>query len=191
MHACMHTCVLPHLKLEWTFLSLYKEGRKSLFSRWGQTNTTDRAGILASLHQWQGCHDKLGALSSGLGAVPCASAEGLSSAECGYSLQTEPSPICFALTPGRAATWLFEFLWAAIIWKAWLPLCCHRHKSTLCQRWEGVKLSCLVRKETCRVQHSKNSILWECSCLQYVGGCEVYLWKLQIFKTKRKQLPTT
>lgn len=35
-YACMHMCVLPHLKQEWTFPSLYKEERKSLFSRWGQ-----------------------------------------------------------------------------------------------------------------------------------------------------------
>lgn len=33
MYACMHMCVLPYLKWKWTFLSLYKEGRKSPFSR--------------------------------------------------------------------------------------------------------------------------------------------------------------
>lgn len=43
--------------------------------------------------------------------------------------------------PGRAAACLLEFLWAAIIWKAWAPLCCHRLKTTQCHWWEGVTLS--------------------------------------------------
>lgn len=56
------------------------------------------------------------------------------------------SVICKAPSPGRAATWLFELFWAAIIWKAWLPLFCYSLKTILSQWWKDIKLSCLVRK---------------------------------------------
>lgn len=70
MYACMHTCVLPHLKREWTFLPLHKEGKKSPSCRWGQSNTKDTAGFLARLHQWQGWQDELGAYAHGWVQIP-------------------------------------------------------------------------------------------------------------------------
>lgn len=82
-------------------------------------------------------------LCSRPGAGCRASTEGLSSALI-WLLFT--SVICKAPSPGRAATWLFELLWAAIIWKAWLPLFCYSLKTILSQWWKDIKLSCLVRK---------------------------------------------
>lgn len=94
IYGCVHTYVFPHLKGEWTFLPLYKEGLKSPFCGWGHSDTKDATVILGQTAPVIALAGESQGLCSRLGAERCASAEGLSSAEHGYSLQTEPSSIC-------------------------------------------------------------------------------------------------
>lgn len=89
IYVFMHTHVFSHLRGEWTFLPLCEKGRNSPFWRWEHSDTED-----AAVTSGQTAAGESQALYPGLCADCCVSTEGLSSAERGYSLQTEPSSIC-------------------------------------------------------------------------------------------------